>query len=161
MSRLSTAVLVLVILSGGLIVGNWAPAALAAQTPTTADGHPLIGSWLIYEANPPAGGEPVLAGVATFFDDGNALVSFGDQRFQGLWMADSQSEATFTVVAPSAGGVGEIDQLRGSVEVATDGGPFRGIYTFDVIQGHGTTVFTYRGPIEGRRVAIQEPEPYP
>ena len=161
MTRVAAAVLVLVVLSGSLIVGNRALAVTGAQTPTTADGHPLIGSWLIYESNPPAGGEPVLAGVGTFFDDGNALISFGDQRYQGLWRGDSPSEATFTVVAPSAGGVGELDQLRGSVEVATDGGPFRGIYTFDVIRGHGTTLFTYRGPIEGRRVAIQEPEPYP
>lgn len=160
MTRVATAVLVLVMLSGGLIVGSRAATVTAAQTPVATDAHPLIGSWLLYETNPPAGGDPVLAGVATFFADGNSLIAFGDQRYQGLWIVDD-GEATFTVVAPSTGGVGEIDQLRGAVEVATDGGNFEGSYTFDVIRGHGTTVFNYSGPIEGRRVAVQEPEPYP
>lgn len=161
MARVIGALLVLVVLGGGSIAGSIVPAVTAAQTPTATEDHPLIGSWLVYETNPPAGGEPVLAGVATFFDDGNALVSFGDQRYQGSWLGDSGSEATFTVVASSAGGFGEIDQLRGSVEVATDGGPFQGIYTFDVVRADGSTTFTYRGPIEGRRVEVQAPEPYP
>ncbi len=107
------------------------------------------------------GGEPVLAGVATFSDDGNALITFGDQQLQGSWMVDSRSEATFTAVAPSAGGFGEIDQLRASVEVATDGGPFRGTYSFDIIRADGRTTFNYNGPIEGRRVQVQDPNPYP
>lgn len=160
MTRLA-AVFALIVLSGSLIVGSQAATMTSAQTPVSGDAHPLIGSWLIYETNPPAGGDPVLAGVATFFDDGNAFIAFGDQPYQGSWTVDSGSEATFTVVAPSAGGIGEIDQLRGSVEVATDGGPFQGIYTYDLLGADGSASFTYRGPLEGRRVEVQAPEPYP
>jgi hypothetical protein len=152
---------VLVVLVAGLVIGSRVPAATAAQPTSTGDTPAVIGSWLVFETNPPAGGDPVLAGVATFFADGNALITFGDQRYQGSWVADDVYGATFTVVAPSAGGLGAIDQLRGSVEVATDGGPFRGIYTFDTLQADGTSIFTYRGPIGGQRIDVQAPEPYP
>ena len=162
MTRVPAALLlVLIVLIGGLIVGSQAATVTTAQTPVSGDAHPLIGSWLIYETNPPAGGDPILVGVATFFDDSNALIAFREQRYQGSWTVDSGSEATFTAVAPSAGGIGEIDQLRGSVEVATDGGPFRGIYTYDLLGVDGSAGFTYRGPLEGRRVEVQAPEPYP
>ena len=161
MARIAVAMSLLAVLISGLVIGRLVPVATAAQPTPTGDTPALIGSWLVFETNPPSGGDRVLAGVATFFDDGNALIAFGDQRYQGSWVADGMYEATFTVVAPSAGGIGGIDQLRGSIEVATDGGPFRGIYTFDILQADGSSIFTYRGPIEGQRVEVQAPEPYP
>ncbi len=154
--------LVLMVLIGGLLVSGRVPTATSAQDTSEIAGHPLVGSWLVYETNPPAGGEPVLTAVATFAADGTAVVSgFGDLHLQGLWIADSQSEATFTVVSPSAGGFGEVDRVRAAVEAATDGGPFRGTYTFDTVRVDGSDVFSYSGPIEGQRVEVQEPEPYP
>ena len=162
MRRVAAALSLLAVLVGGLPVAGWAPSGGSAQSGTATAGHPLVGSWLVDETNPPAGGEPVLTAVATFADDGTAVVSgFGEERLQGSWAADGSHEATFTVVAPSAGGFGEVDRVRAAVEVATDGGPFRGVYTFDVVRADGTAAFTYRGPIEGRRVEVQDPEPYP
>jgi hypothetical protein len=162
MTRLVAAVSSLAMLASFLIIAGQAIPGTAAQTETTLADHPLVGSWLVYETNPPNGGPPVLSGVASFFDDGNALLSgFGDQRYQGTWIIDSSHEATFTVVAPSAGEFGEIDQIRGTVEVATDGGPFRGTYSFDVVRADDTSTFNYNGPIEGRRVEAQAPNPYP
>jgi hypothetical protein len=162
MRRVVAAVLVLVVLTGGLIVESWAPPVTAAQTESTLNGHPLIGSWLIYETNPPTGREPVLTAVATFFADGNAVVSgFGVSQLQGSWIADSRSEATFTVVAPDAGGFGDVNRVRASVQVATDGGPFRGSYSFDIVRPDGTLAYSYRGPIAGQRVEVQAPDPFP
>ena len=162
MTRAVAAISSLVLLVGCLLVMVQAPPGTAAQSETAMAEHPVVGSWLVYETNPPNGGPAVLSGVATFFADGNALLSgFGDQDYQGAWTADGTHEATFTVVAPSAGGFGEIDQIRAGVEVATDGGPFRGTYSFDVLRDDGSSTFNYNGPIEGRRVEVQPPNPYP
>ncbi len=162
MTRLVAAISSLVVLAGLLIIMGQTVTGTSAQSEPAMAEHPVIGSWLVYETNPPNGGPAVLSGVASFFDDGNALLSgFGDQQYQGTWIVDSSHEATFTVVAPSAGGFGEIDQIRGAVEVATDGGPFRGTYSFDIVRADGSSTFNYNGPIEGRRVAAQAPDPYP
>jgi hypothetical protein len=162
MTRLVAAISSLAVLAGALIIMGQAIPVTAAQSSTTMAEHPLVVSWLVYETNPPNGGPAVLSGVASFFADGNALLSgFGDQQYQGTWIVDSSHEATFTVVAPSAGGFGEIDQIRAAVEVATDGGPFRGTYSFDVLRADGSSTFNYNGPIEGRRVEAQAPNPYP
>lgn len=112
MTRGALVVAVLAVLIGGLVVvGRLAPET-AAQPRTDGDGHPIVGSWLPYETNPPNGGEPVLIGVATFTDDGAAVVRFGDEQLQGAWRADEGRQATFTAVAPGTGGFGELDQLR-------------------------------------------------
>ena len=162
MSRFAASVSALAILLGCMIAVGEAIPGTSAQSEATMAEHPLVGSWIMYETNPPNGGPPVLSGVASFFADGNAVFfGFDDQQFQGAWTVDGSHEATFTVVAPSAGGFGEIDQLRAEVEVATDGGPLRGTYSFDVLRADGTSTFNYNGPIEGRRVAVQAPDPYP
>lgn len=162
MGRLTVALSVLAALVGSVLAAGLIAAQGVAEPGEVTTSHPLVGSWLVYETNPPAGGEPVLTAVATFNDDGTAIVSgFGEERLQGAWTADASHEATFTVVAPSAGGFGEVARVRAAVEVATDRGPFRGIYTFDVVRADGDTAFAYRGPIEARRVEVQAPEPYP
>jgi hypothetical protein len=160
-TRVVLLVVVLMGLVGIEVLATPAPIATAVQSSSDTAGHPLIGSWLLYETNPPAGGPPVLAGVATFFADGNAVVTFGDQALQGAWIPAGPWTATVTVVAPSTGGFGELNRLRASVEVATDGGPLRGTYSFDLVGADGGTAFTYRGPLEGRRVGVQPPDPLP
>ena len=125
-------------------------------------GHPLVGGWLISVTNPPAGGASVLTAVGSFTNDGNALVSgFGDPSLQGIWVADGSHEATVTVVAPRAGGAGELDRLRLKLETATDNGPFRGTYSFDIVRADGTVAYTQTGSIGGRRVEAQAPDPLP
>lgn len=161
MNRVLAALSVLATLVGGLLFSGWLIPETVAQSEATMAEHPLVGSWVLYETNPPNGGPPVLTGIASFFDDGNVVTTFGDQQLQGSWTVDSRSEATFTAVAPAAGGIGEINQLRGSVAVATDGGPFRGTYSFDLLRADGSSAFNYNGPIEGRRVEIQSPSPLP
>lgn len=162
MDRVGAALLVVAVLVGGLIVGGLVTAETAVQSTPEAGEHSLIGSWLVDETNPPAGGEPVLAAVASFFDDGNALISgFGDSRYQGSWISDGDHTATVTVVAPSTGGFGQIDRLRAAIEVAPDGGSFQGTYSYDLVSADGSISFTYRGPIEGSRVEVQAPDPYP
>jgi hypothetical protein len=103
----------------------------------------------------------VLAGVATFFAEGTVVMIFGDQPLQGAWIPTGPWTATVTAVAPSAGGVGELNRLRASVEVATDRGPMRGTYSIDLVRADGSTAFTYSGPLEGRRVVVQPPDPFP
>ena len=162
MHRVLAAIAAFAMVIGGLVVAGQSIPATSAQSEATMAEHPLVGSWVIYETNPPNGGQPVLSGVASFFADGNVLLSgFGDQQYVGPWAIDGSHEATFTVVAPSAGGFGELDQIRAAVEVATDGGPFRGTYSFDIVRADGSSTFNYNGPIEGRRVEAQAPDPYP
>lgn len=161
MTRVARLISGLAIVIGGLIVAQQGPLGTSAQRGPVEVGHPAVGSWLVYETNPPAGGPPLLAGVATFSVDGTALIRFGDQQYQGSWIIAGRREAVFTVVAPSAGGFGEIDRLRGRLEVATDGGPFRGTYSVDIVRADESIAFTYSGPIQGRRVAVLEPEPLP
>jgi hypothetical protein len=162
MNRVLAAIAAFAMVIGGLVVVGQSIPATSAQSEATMAEHPLVGSWVIYETNPPNGGQPVLSGVASFFADGNVLLSgFGDQQYVGPWVIDGSHEATFTVVAPSAGGFGELDQIRAEVEVATDGGPFRGTYSFDIVRADGSSTFNYNGPIEGRRVEAQAPDPYP
>ena len=153
---------ILATLTGSLMFAGPSIPGTSAQSDAAMAEHPLVGSWTVYETDPPAGGPPVLSGVASFYDDGNVLLSgFGDQLYVGTWIIDGSHEATFTVVAPSAGEFGEIDQIRAAVEVATDGGPFRGTYSFDIVRADGSSTFTYNGPIEGGRVEAQAPNPYP
>jgi hypothetical protein len=161
MSRVVLLVVVLLgVVCGAVLTAPVPPATAVQPRPDTA-GHPLIDSWLLYETNPPAGGPPVLAGVATFFAEGSVVMIFGDQPMQGSWIPTGPWTATVTAVAPSAGGFSELNRLRASVEVATDGGPMRGTYSIDLVRADGSTAFTYRGPIEGRRVEVLPPDPYP
>jgi hypothetical protein len=162
MNRVLAAIAAFAMVIGGLVVAGQSIPETSAQSEATMAEHPVVGSWVIYETKPPNGGQPVLSGVASLFADGNVLLSgFGDQQYVGTWVIDGSHEATFTVVAPSAGGFGELDQIRAAVEVATDGGPFRGTYSFDIVRADGSSTFNYNGPIEGRRVEAQAPDPYP
>jgi hypothetical protein len=37
----------------------------------------------------------------------------------------------------------------------------RGTYSIDLVRSDGSTAFTYSGPLEGRRVVVQPPDPLP
>jgi hypothetical protein len=83
MRRLSVMTSILVLSLMCLLSGGPLTRGVGAQdaTPTAPTAHSLIGSWVVHETRPPAGGPPVLAAVITFFADGNAILSgFGDDQ---------------------------------------------------------------------------------
>jgi hypothetical protein len=134
-------------------------------TPDLAN-HPLVGTWFIKELNPPAGGPPVTAGVATIFADGNMLLSgFGNGQaaLQGGWSATEDRAAMVTVVGlaldESGMSDGTLERIRAAVDVNTAGDALDGGYTFEVIGPDGAVQFTYNGPIGGTRIEIEPPDP--
>ena len=160
-------VLLLVIALTGLMAADRATVSVGAQeaTPSPAT-HPLVGTWVIRELAPPAGGPPVTAGLATFFADGNMLLSgFGERQAarQGGWSATGDRAALVTVVglAVDESGMsdGTLERIRAAVEVDTAGDALQGGYTFDLIGPDGGVQFTYNGPVGGSRVEIEPPDP--
>jgi len=136
----------------------------AAQEATPVAGGNPVGTWLVRETLPPAGVEPPLFFVVTFFADGNAVAtSFIDGRTtQGVWVDDPSGAVTFTLVGPVSGGNGiapdAVGRLRATVEVAGDA--LTGGYTVETLDGDlATPVFTYNGPVAGQRIEAQGPDP--
>ena len=161
----------LVVLLALVVIGPVSPGRSSAAphrqdgTPVAA-GHPLVGTWIVDETRPPNGGPPVATAVATFFADGNALITgFGDgeRSLQGVWSAAGERGATFTVVGLVVGRGGEPDgslrRIRASVEVVAAGDAFTAAYTFETLNPDGTVGFTYMGPLAGTRVRAEPPEP--
>ena len=108
----------------------------------------------------------MLAGVFTFFADGNVIVSgFGASQpsLQGAWSAAGEGAGTLTVVGVLVGGSGVSDgtlgRVRGAVEVDDTGEGFTGGYTFEVVGPDGRVQFTYNGPLAGARVLVEPPDP--
>ena len=163
MRRVIRSIAVLAILmTGMLIIGQPAVYGGAEDGTPVAAGHPLVGTWVVTETSPPAGGPPPVTAVATFFADGNALVTgFGDgQRpLQGVWSAAGERGVTFTVVGLVVGGGGETDgslrRIRASVEVGAAGDAFTAAYTFETLNPDGSVGFTYMGPLAGTRVTAE------
>ena len=166
MRRVTRSIMVLaILLTGLLVIGRPAVYAGAEDGTPVAAGHPLVGTWVVTETSPPAGGPPTMTAVATFFADGNALMTgFGDgqQLMQGVWSAAGERGATFTVVGLVVGGGGETDgslrRIRVSVEVGGAGDAFAGNYTFETLNPDGSVGFTYMGPLAGTRVAAEPPD---
>src|SRR5215203_5557585 len=102
MRRISVVISILVLGLVGLLSASQTTAGVNAQDATPAsDTHALVGSWVVHETLPPGGGPPVLAGVFTYFADGNVLVSgFGANQpsLQGSWSASGDRMGTFTVI---------------------------------------------------------------
>ena len=168
MRRSSVMMSILVLSVVSLLSAGELTSAVAAQdaTPTAPAAQSLIGSWVVYETLPPAGGPPVLAAVITFFADGNVIVSgFGDDQpsLQGAWSATGERAGTLTVAGLSVEGNGLGDGLlgrvRSAVEVDATGESFVGGYTFEVVRPDGEVEFTYNGPLAGTRVRVEPPDP--
>jgi hypothetical protein len=160
------------ILALGLVallnVGHTAPGAGAQDaTPGTA-GHPLVGSWVVEETirqNTPPGSLPPgprPVAIATFFADGNAVVSgyglFGSSM-QGVWSRAGEGAATFTVVGLAIGGsgvpYGGVERVRATVQLDATDGHFAGDFTYEEIEPDGRVSFTRYGSWSGTRVGLE------
>jgi hypothetical protein len=127
---------------------------------------PIVGSWVVTELAPPSGGPAVLAGVATLFADGNALVSgFGAAApvMQGGWIAAGERAATVTVVGlivgDGGGSDGSLQRIRATLKLDATGDAFRGGYTLEVMGPDGAAEFRYSGPVAGTRITVEPPDP--
>ena len=179
MRRFSIVVSVLALVLAGLLAAGPAVPIVSAQdaTPDTA-GHPLVGSWVVEETFLPqnaAPGAPApeprtqAVAIATFYADGNALVSFsraGQPPLQGSWFAAGERAGTFTVVGFSFGGDGVtaagLQRYRATVEVDATSNAFSGGYTFEQIEPDnpsGPVVFTWHAWWSGTRVDVEPPDP--
>jgi hypothetical protein len=167
MRRVSVVISILVLSLVGLLSAGQTTRDVGAQDATpAADAQDLVGSWIVHETLPPTGGPPVLAGIFTFFADGNVLVSgfgAGQPSLQGAWSATGERAGTLTVVGLLVGGSGVADgtlgRVRGAVEVDATGESFVGGYTFEVVGPDGDIQFAYNGPLAGTRVRVEPPDP--
>jgi hypothetical protein len=165
MSRALLLLLFIVTLTAVMASNQAAVGAGAVATPGPAN-HLLVGTGIVRELAPPTGGPPVIAGVATFFADGNLLLSgFGDGQasMQGAWSPDDNRAGTVTVVGLLTNGTevsgGTMSRIRAAVELNATGSELEDGYTLDVIGPDGGGQFTYNGPLEGTRVEIEPPDP--
>ena len=159
MRQIVLAFTMLVALLGAPIGG-----ATAAQqgTPVSAPDDPM-GTWLVRETLPPPGVEPPLFFVVTLFADGNAIASsFTDGgTLQGAWRDDA-SGVVVSLVGPVVTRKGiapeTVARIRAAIEVSGD--ELSGAYTVETLDGDlANPTFAYNGPIAGRRIAAEGPNP--
>jgi hypothetical protein len=179
MPRVTVVIPVLVLGFIGLLSAGQTTTGVGAQdaTPATA-AHPLVGSWVIEETfraqNAVAGTPPPepwtkKVATATFFADGNALVSYaraGQPPMQGAWSATGERSGTFTVIGFALGGdgvaYGGLERYRATVEVDATGHAFAGGYTYELIEPDnpsGPVAFTWHSWWSGTRIDVAPPDP--
>lgn len=174
MSRLavSTSILALCLL-GPLVAARLTPSIGAQDATPHTVGHALVGSWVVEEIlrpqnatpdSPPPNLEPQAVAVASFFADGNALITgyLGEPLSrQGMWSADGEHGGTFTVVSVTfdRDGFTSVGLNRVSATVALDatGERFAGDYTFEAIDPNGRVSFRRFGSWTGTRLEVQPP----
>jgi hypothetical protein len=138
---------VVVLLLGITVIGARPGAAAQEATPTTMNGHPLVGTWLLdTNADDPANAPDVVV----FTADG-AYISVDAEGFPslGVWEASGERSATVTIVSP---GVEEEDgaffgtfMIRATIDVDETGAAFTAQYTGEFVEADGTGTGEY-GP---------------
>jgi hypothetical protein len=175
MLRLSVFTSILAICLLGLLVGGRSALRAGAQdAPRPTTGHSLIGSWVVEEIlrpqnatpdSPPPNLEPQAVAIASFYADGNALITgyLGDPLSrQGMWSADGEHTAAFTVVSVTFDRDGftsvGLDRVSATVELDVTGERFAAAYTFEAIDPNGRVSFRRFGSWTGTRLEVQPPE---
>lgn len=153
MRRHTVLLLSVVVLLGTLLIGGGRFVAAQDATPADTMGHPLVGSWMIVDADDPEG-VPFLGRFSA--DGGYSQVDL-DGPALGAWEPTGETTAnlTFSFLADEIG----MGTIRASIEVAPDGQTFTASYTLEFTDpatgessgeiGPGTaegTLMTVEGP---------------
>lgn len=142
-----------VILFGTLLVGGGGFVAAQDATPEDSMGHPLIGSWMIVDADDPEG-VPFFGRFSA--DGGYAQVDL-DGAALGAWepTGDTTANLTFSFVDDEVG----MGTIRASLEVAPDGQTFTASYTLEFADPATGESSGEIGPgtAEGTRMTVEGP----
>jgi hypothetical protein len=145
----------------GILALHAQPVVVAqAATPTTMNGHPLVGTWLLdTDADDPANAPEV-----TVFTADGAYISVDAEGFPslGVWEARGERSATLTIVSPGLeeeeedGAFAGTFMVRATIDVDESGDAFTAQYTCEFVAPDGTGTGEYGpGTAMATRVAVE------
>jgi hypothetical protein len=132
-------------------------AAASTDTPeVSADGHPVVGAWLLVEADDPDSPPSLIA----FTSDGiYQQADFDGINGYGSWESTGPSSAAMTFIQQfpdDEGNFGGSATIRAAIEVSPDGQSLTADYTIEMNAGEGTPAGEYGpGAVSATRIAVE------
>ena len=128
----------------------------STDSAVSTEGHPLVGAWLLVEADDPDRPPSLVA----FTSDGiYQQADFDGTASYGSWEATGPSSAAMTFIQQFPGDDGEFGgstMIRASIEVNPDGQSFTADYTIEMGGDEGAPAGEYGpGAVSATRIAVE------
>jgi hypothetical protein len=151
-------VIVAVLVAIGVVLDH-SPQRSSAQeaTPAAMTGHPLVGTWVVYDENVPTGAPS----LTVLTSDGVVIDASANGRAgAGSWQPTGprSGEATFVYIIDGNGGYQSYVVIRASVEVDASSDAFTARYSYTVVAPDGSILDAFEGTTEGVRVPVEPVE---